>query len=98
MTVTALLDLILLPTRVDDAPSVLRHTLRATRGFPGCLSVEVLMDAEDATHVVVLERWDSPESDAAYRAWRATPDGASQLGTLLASPPRLAKFTTSAAD
>jgi quinol monooxygenase YgiN len=98
MTITALLDLTLLPTAVDDAPSVLRDTLQATRAFPGCVSVEVLTDAEDATHVVVLERWDSAESDAAYRAWRATPDGTSQLGTLLASPPRLAKFTTAATD
>lgn len=98
MIVTALLDLTLLPASVADAPSVLRDTLQATRAFPGCLSVEVLLDADDATHVVGLERWDSPDSDAAYRAWRATPDGASQLATLLASPPRRTKFTTAAGD
>ena len=98
MIVTALLDLTLLPASVADAPSVLRDTFRATAAFPGCLSVEVLLDADDPTHVVVLERWDSADSDAAYRAWRATPDGASQLRTLLASPPLLTRFTTAAAD
>lgn len=96
MTITALLDLTLLPASVIDAPSVLRDTLQATRAFPGCLGAEVLVDSDDATHIVLLERWDSLASDAAYRAWRATPDGASKLGTLLASPPRLSKFTTAA--
>ena len=92
--ITALLDLTLRPESVDDAPGVLSETLVATRAFPGCLSVEVLTDAADPTHVVVLERWDSLASDAAYRAWRATPDGASPLGTGLAAPPRLQRFTT----
>ncbi len=94
MSITALLDLTLKPESVADAPAVIRETLKATRAFDGCLGVEVLMDAEDETHVVLLEQWDSLESDAAYRAWRATPDGASDLRTLLASAPRLTKFTT----
>jgi quinol monooxygenase YgiN len=96
MTVTALLELALLPASVTEGLSVLRDTLQATRTFPGCLGVEVLLDADDATHVVVLERWNSLDSDAAYRAWRATPDGASRLATVLASPPRLTIFTLDA--
>jgi heme oxygenase (mycobilin-producing) len=96
MTVTAVLELALLPASVTDGLSVLRDTLRVTRAFPGCLGVEILLDADDATHVLVIERWTSLDSDAAYRAWRATPDGASQLPTVLASPPRLTKFTSAA--
>ena len=98
MPITALLDLTFAPSSVPDALTVLRDTLQATRAFPGCLSVEVLLDADDATHVVVMERWDSLSSDAAYRAWRATPDGASALSTVLAGPPRLTRFTTAADD
>lgn len=94
MTLTALLELTLLPASIPEAPAVLRATLTATRAFPGCLGVEILQDTADAAHIVLLERWDSPASDAAYRAWRSTPDGASQLGTLLAEPPRLTRFTT----
>ena len=96
MPITVLLELTLLPASVPDAPEVLRETLRATRAFPGCLEVDVLQDTADDTHVVLLERWDSVESDAAYRAWRSTPDGASQLGTVLAEPLRLMRFTTAA--
>ena len=98
MPITAMLDLTLLTASGPDALTVLRDTLRATRAFPGCLEVEILLDAEDATHVVVFERWESLASDDAYRAWRTTPDGASQLGTVLAAPPRLTRFTTAADD
>ena len=91
MSLTALLDLTL---RSPDGLRVVHDTLAATKAFPGCLGVEVLVDADDAGHVVVLERWESAERDAAYRAWRRTPEGASSLGTVLATPARLTKYTT----
>ena len=92
--ITALLELTLAPEAVASAPAVLGQTLEATQAFDGCLGVDVLVDTQDQTRVVVVERWESLESDAAYRAWRATPEGASQLGTLLAAPPKLTRFTT----
>lgn len=93
MTLTALLDLTLRPEAVADAPRVLRETLEATRAFPGCLGVEVLRGAQDPARILVVERWDSVASDAAYRAWRRTPEGVSQLGSLLAGAPILTTFT-----
>lgn len=94
MTFIALLELTLTPESLADAPEVLRETLRATRAFPGCLSIEVLRNTQDPTRILVVERWESAEADAAYRAWRATPEGASRLKTLLAGPPSLTTFTT----
>lgn len=94
MPVTVLLDLRLLPEAVANAPFVLRETLVATRAFDGCLTVDVLVDADDEAHVVLLERWESLAADDAYRAWRATPDGASGLHALLAAPPTLTRLTT----
>jgi hypothetical protein len=35
--------------------------------------------------VLVIEKWESIEHDQAYRDWRATPAGASPLGTIVAS-------------
>jgi heme oxygenase (mycobilin-producing) len=94
MAFTALLELTLRAEKVEEALGVVYDTLDATKAFPGCVSTEVLLDVEDGTHVVVLERWDSAESDAAYRAWRRTPEGASALGSVLAAPARLTKYTT----
>ncbi len=93
MTLIALLDLTLRPEALADTPRVLHETLQATRAFPGCLGVEVLRGADDASRIMVAERWESADSDAAYRAWRATPAGAFHLGSLLAGAPRLTTFT-----
>ena len=93
MPITAILDLKLRADALDRANDVMRETLTATRAFPGCLSVTVLVDSADPTHVAVYEQWESPEADAAYRQWRTTDEGASDLGSVLAAAPTLTKFT-----
>ena len=95
MTITALLELTLKADSVADAPRVLTKTLEATRAFAGNQGVEVLYDVMDPAHVVVIERWASLDHDDAYRTWRATPEGASDLGALLAERPRLTRWNSS---
>lgn len=96
MTITSLLELTLKADSVADAPRILTKTLEATRAFAGNQGVEVLYDVTDPAHVVVIERWASLAHDDAYRAWRATPEGASDLGALLADRPRLTRWNGSA--
>lgn len=95
MTVTAMLDLRLKSESIESAPAVIHEVLTATRAFPGCLGVDVLIDSADPAHVILLERWESLEADAAYREWRAG-DGKSNLGTILAGAPQLSLFETAA--
>ncbi|MCU1473817.1 putative quinol monooxygenase [Amnibacterium sp.] len=94
MATTALLDLHVRGDRAADAPKVIEAILRDTRAFEGCLGVEVLVDVEDSAHVTVVEHWRSLDRDDAYRAWRATPEGASGLGDLLDRPAVLSRYTT----
>jgi quinol monooxygenase YgiN len=93
VAITATLDVRLKADKLDTAFEVIHETLTATRAFPGCLYVSVLIDSADPAHVVLLETWESPEADNAYRQWRATPEGASGLGSILAAPPSLTLFT-----
>jgi heme oxygenase (mycobilin-producing) len=93
VAITAILDLQLRADSLETAHDVLRATLTDTRAFPGCLSVTVLVDSADPAHVVVYETWESIEHDRAYRAWRATPDGASALGSIVAAAPKLSHYT-----
>ena len=92
MSITALLDVRVTQESLATAPDVLRDTLAATRAFPGCLGVDVVVDIDDPTHFLAIERWESIEADNAYREWRATPEGASPLGSILAAAPTLTKF------
>jgi heme oxygenase (mycobilin-producing) len=89
----AILDLQLKADALDSAHEVIHATLTDTRAFAGCQEVTVLVDTEDPAHVVIYETWESIEHDQAYRAWRATPEGKSKLGTVLAVPPKVTKFT-----
>lgn len=93
MPTAALLDLHLRGDRAADGLPVIEAILGDTRAFEGCLGVEVLVDVDDPAHVTVVEHWQSLEHDDAYRAWRATPEGASGLGELLDRPSVLTRST-----
>ena len=94
MAVTAFLDLHLRADAPDDAAAVIDRILTDTRAFAGSQGVRVLRDVTDGKHLTVVEQWESLEADEAYRAWRATPEGASGLGELLDRPPVLTKYET----
>jgi quinol monooxygenase YgiN len=93
MPTTAILELQLKADSLETAHEVIHATLTGTRAFPGCLDVTVLIDSDDPAHVVIYENWESIEHDRAYRAWRATPEGASGLGPILAAPLKLTQLT-----
>ena len=93
MAIVAILDLQLKADSLEAAPGIIRTTLTDTRAFPGCLEVTVLIDSDDPTHVVFYETWESIEHDQAYRVWRTTPEGASNLRSILTAAPRLSRFT-----
>jgi quinol monooxygenase YgiN len=93
VAITSILDLQLRADSLEIAPRVIHDTLTATRAFSGCLDVTVLVDSDDPAHVVLYERWESIDHDRAYRAWRATAGGASELGSILAAAPKLSLFT-----
>ena len=93
MAITATLDMRIKADKLDSAFEVIHETLVGTRAFPGCLYVSVLVDSADPAHVVLYEAWESIEHDRAYRAWRASAEGASELGSILAAAPKLSLFT-----
>jgi quinol monooxygenase YgiN len=93
MATTAILDLQLKADALETAHQVIHAALTGTRAFPGCLGATVLVDSDDPAHVIVYETWESIEHDRAYRAWRATPEGASGFGPILAAAPKLTQFT-----
>jgi quinol monooxygenase YgiN len=91
VAVVALLDLRIKPESVPGAREFVEDVLVATRAFPGCLGVDVLVDVSDSAHLLLLERWSSLDADQAYREWRATAEGASGL-TAIASASVLTRF------
>jgi len=91
MTVIAILEAHIKEDALESAPALITSILETTRAFAGSLGVEVAIDADDPTHFLLVERWESIEADDAYRAFRATPEGASGLAAVLAGPPVLTR-------
>lgn len=71
MSILAILDLTLRAETAAEALDVLDDVLVATRAFAGNEGVEVVVQSDDPTRVLVLERWASREADTAYRVWRS---------------------------
>lgn len=92
MTVISTLDL-KLKGDLGEALALLHTVLDDTRKRPGCLGVQVVVDEKDPAHVVAIESWESMGHDDDYRAWRASPEGRSSLGDVLAAAPTLTRFT-----
>lgn len=91
MTITALFEIRLVPETVAQALAIIAKAVAETSVFAGCQAVELLHAVDDPARVIVLERWESLEHDAAYRAWRAGEGAIAELPPLLAAPPRLTR-------
>jgi heme oxygenase (mycobilin-producing) len=75
-----------------DADTIIRTTLAQTAAFDGNEGVRLLADESAPNRIVVEETWVDLDHYAAYQAWRATPEGASALRTILATPPSSRRF------
>ena len=95
MAVTVLLELRFKPDSVAAGRELMHRTLKTTRGFEGALQVDVLVDADDETHWIIYELWESVEHDEAYRAFRAGEGRVTELPPLLAEPPVKTRYLTS---
>ncbi|QYN38858.1 antibiotic biosynthesis monooxygenase [Pseudonocardia sp. DSM 110487] len=92
MAVVALLEVQVDAESLQTSYDIVRETLKDTRAFDGCLSADVLVDRDDPAHLVMMEKWESFEHDAAYRAWRAGPGAAVKLAAVLVGKPKLSVF------
>ena len=95
MAITAILDAAQGRLTIHRAQGPARNAHRHPR-VPRLLDVTVPVDSDDPAHVVLYETWESIEHDRAYRAWRASAEGTSDLGSILAAAPRLSLFTGAA--
>lgn len=59
-----------------------------TRTYDGCEFVHLYADPEDATHLVLLERWESRDKYEKYRGWANAQSGTSDVMSLIERDPK----------
>ena len=66
----------------------LADSLADTRAFKGCISVEVFTDADNPDTIVLLEKWENKEDQAAYFARRIETGMMDAIAPIMASDPK----------
>jgi heme oxygenase (mycobilin-producing) len=77
----------------EEALALLHETLAATRAFPGCLRADVVQDLDDPGHIVLVETWEAPDDETAYRRWRAEEPPNPAFREFVAAAPEIQSFT-----
>lgn len=96
MAVASIVRFTFRPEVRDEIPALVDEMLRVTRTFAGLERLDILRDEADPDTWTLYEVWSGRESEDAYRAFRATPEGAiARLGEVLAAPPILENFVLS---
>lgn len=81
------------PETRDEIPALMDDMLRATRSFAGLERLDILLDDTAPDTWTLYEIWTDQASEDAYRAFRATPEGAvPRLGEVLAEPATVENF------
>ena len=69
MGVMVTLEIPVIEDKLESFLDVLRETLKETRVYEGCQKVEVFVEQETSS-VVLVELWDSAKHQQAYLSWR----------------------------
>jgi quinol monooxygenase YgiN len=94
MAITTLFELRFQPDYAKKGLAALLDVVKETRAFTGNNGVEVDVDVKDSAHVLLIEKWESAEHDAEYRAWRAGPGAPVDVNKMLAEPPVTTLFSS----
>lgn len=83
-----LAELTIAPGRMDDFLAYTVPNLAVSRGYPGNIAFEMLIDDTRPDTVLFYERWQSAAAQQAYMAWRTEAGDLALLMSFLAAAPR----------
>ena len=91
MSVHVIVEMTVKPEKFDEAETIFKEALKATREWEGCSSVEVF-SSKDENKYFFIEKFESETQWIEYFAWREKESGA-VLQELLSAPMKKT-FTT----
>ena len=56
-----------------------KERLPHTRGYDGCVSIDLFVDQADPRHIIVIQEWESGEKYGAYSEWAMSQPGTQDL-------------------
>ncbi len=87
MSITVLLELQVKPDQVDTLKQMFEEALPDTRGFDGCIKLDILVNQDQPANMVLVQTWQTRAHQARYSSWRQETGFIAKMGALLAAPP-----------
>jgi quinol monooxygenase YgiN len=92
MTVAVTLELRCQAGKGGELVAALKSMLPDTRLRQGAQRIEMVVNQDDADHIILVETWDTKEDQQAYMAWRQERGDLDALGNFVAAPPAITYF------
>ncbi|WP_436794528.1 putative quinol monooxygenase [Actinospongicola halichondriae] len=86
---TTIVTMVFDTTDPDHLLQVLAKYVVLTRGHPGCRNVDLTRSFTKADRYVIIQKWESPEAQAAHFDSADMVEMAQACGGVLASPPSI---------
>jgi quinol monooxygenase YgiN len=92
MAVAVTLDLKVQAGRGGELAGVLKSMLGDTRARQGAEKIEMVINQDNADHILVYEIWTTKEDHQAYMGWRQERGDLDALGGFVTEPPTVTYF------
>jgi len=90
------IEMAVVPEKRDDFVAITAEKVETIRKFDGNISFDVVIDETRPDLVVYVERWETPEQQAAFYAWWQAQGMTDRLRPYVTSAPKVAIYTSAA--
>lgn len=87
MSIMIILDAKLKDDKIQEAKNLFTELLPDTRGFEGCEEIKMILNEEDSTNMVLVEKWASKSHYEKYHHWREEKGDLDRIRELLDGRP-----------
>ena len=92
MTCQVIFDFKLKKDVVETFRTYMKEILPDSRGYAGCVSIDLIQNQEDPTSFAVIEQWNSRQDYESYLQWRTETGVMEGLAGMMDAEPRIRFF------
>ncbi len=78
--------------RLEDLPVFLRSVLADSRGYDGCVSINIVQNQDEPTAFAILEKWDTRGHYEKYLNWRTETGVLNEFADMIVGEPSFRYF------
>ncbi len=89
MSIKLILDLQVIPEKVEGLIKTFKGILVDTRNYEGCIKVELFQNQDNANNLTLIQEWETRQNYETYFSWREEIGAIESLTATLTTPPNI---------